>query len=177
MLDSIGIIILLVLGIALCFFGRRILETIAFVIGAIAGAALAMVLAPRLYPYVEEYLSLDMCIIIGVILGALIGGYLGKRLMYGMISLFVASTCSYAVNVLTDDPMFTLITFFVVLVIMWFLVEKFLAVVTAFLGASMVGSVAMYGLLLVADMPFIGFVVFLLVTAALTVFGARYQLD
>jgi hypothetical protein len=177
MFESIGILILLVLGLALCFFGKRILETIAFVIGAIAGAALALVLAPRLYQFVEEYLTLNQCLIIAVIVGALIGGYLGKRLMYGMISLLVASTCSYAANVLTGDAMITLITFFVVLVIMWFLVEKFLAVITAFLGASMVGTSAMYGILFLFDMPFIGFVVFLIVTAALTYFGARYQLD
>jgi hypothetical protein len=112
-----------------------------------------------------------------VIVGALIGGYLGKRLMYGMISLMVAGTCSAAVQFLLGNPMYTLIAFFVVLVIMWFLVEKFLAVITAFLGASMVGTSAMYGILFLFDMPFIGFVVFLIVTAALTYFGARYQLD
>jgi hypothetical protein len=60
---------------------------------------------------------------------------------------------------------------------MWFIVEKFLAVVTAFLGASMVGSVAMYGIVSFVGLPFIGFVVFLIVTAALTIVGARYQLD
>jgi hypothetical protein len=177
MFETIGLGILLILGIALCFFGKRILETVAFLIGAIAGAALAMVLAPNLHQFVDQYLNAEQCLIIGIIIGAIIGGYLGKRLMYGMISFLVATTVSYTVNILTGDPFYTLVAFFITLVIMWFLVEKFLAVITAFLGASMVGSVAMSGLLMFIDDPFIGFIVFLLVTAALTVFGARYQLE
>ena len=178
MLESLGLVILLILGLALCFFGKRILETIAFLIGAIAGAALAMVLAPYLASYVADYLTETQCLIIAIIIGALVGGFLGKRLMYGLISLLVAGTCAYAASVLTaGDALVTLITFFVVLVIMWFLVEKFLAVITAFLGGTMVGSVAMYGTLMVLDMPLVGFVVFLLVTAVLTYFGSKNQLN
>ncbi len=174
MLEQLGLIILLILGLALCFFGKRILETLAFLIGAIAGAALAMVLAPIIHPYVEQYLSLEICLILGIIIGALIGGYLGKRLMYGLISFLVASTCAYAANLLTQDPLITLITFFVVLIIMWFLVEKFLAVITAFLGGTMVASVVVSFIVL---SPLIGFIIFVVITAALTFFGARYQLN
>ena len=170
----IGIIILVLLGLALAFFGRRIMETIAFVIGAIIGAALALMYAPALYTYVEEYISLNMCIIIAVIIGALIGGYLGKSLMYGMISLLIALTCAGAVFALTGNWLTSLIVFVIVLIIMWFIVEKFLAVVTAFLGGCMVGLGVM---IITASLGIISFILFIFIAAILTIFGARYQLQ
>ena len=72
MFETIGLGILLILGFALCFFGKRILETVAFLIGAIAGAALAMVLAPNLHQFVDQYLNAEQCLIIGIIIGAII---------------------------------------------------------------------------------------------------------
>ncbi|MCK5561827.1 MAG: hypothetical protein KAJ51_14605, partial [Thermoplasmata archaeon] len=112
-------------------------------------------------------------LIIAVILGALIGGFLGRSLMYGMISFLTALTISGVVLSLTGDGLVTLIAFFVTLIKMWFIVEKFLAVLTAFLGAALVG----YSLMLLSGSGFIGLVIFLIVTGLLTVVGARYQLQ
>ncbi len=174
MYEYIGYIIFLLLGLALAFFGKRIMETLAFVIGAIIGAAVGLWLAPRLFEYVDQYISLEICIIIAVIIGALIGGYLGKSLMYGMISFFVAITIAGVILMLTNDGLIALITFFVVLVIMWFIVEKFLAVMTAFLGGCMVGAVVMF---LTVDFGITSFILFIVAAAILTIFGARYQLQ
>jgi len=150
------------------------METIAFIIGAIIGAALALSLAPYIHPYVEEYMSLTLCVIIAVIIGALIGGFLGKSLMYGMISLLIAITCAGAVLPFTDNWLIPLIVFIIVLIIMWFIVEKFLAVVTALLGGCMVGL----GVLsLTESLGIISFILFIIVAAILTIFGARYQLE
>ncbi len=176
MYDILVLVILILLGLVLAFFGKRIMETLAFIIGAIIGALLALWLAPIIYPYVKEYISLNLCIIIAVIIGALIGGFLGKSLMYGMISLFVAGTISGVVLLLTDNGLIALITFFIALVIMWFIVEKFLAVMTAFLGGCMVGF-AIFAITFSPDMMVISLILFIIIAAILTIFGARYQLQ
>jgi hypothetical protein len=174
-LTYISIIILIILGLALAFLGKRILETFAFLIGAIAGAALALMIAPYVYDYVSDSISENVCILIAVIVGALIGGFLGRALMYGLISFLVASIVSYIVFSLTGNPVLTLISFFITLIIMWFMVEKFLAVVTALLGGCMVGV----GVMFVAQGALgpLSLIVFIIIAGALTFFGARYQLE
>ena len=180
-LGYVGIIILLLLGLVIAFFGKKIMETLAFIIGAIIGAGLAMSLAPRLHPYVEEYIPMDICIIIAVIIGALIGGFLGRAFMYGMISFFVASIFSgIAYSLSNENYIVTIIVFIVVLVIMWFVVEKFLAVITAFLGACMVGMAVMeltFESLNNNGLGFIALILFILIAALLTIAGGRYQLQ
>ena len=63
-MTPLGLIILVLVGLALAFFGKRILESIAFLIGALIGATLAFLYAPALYKYVDQYLSLQWWIII-----------------------------------------------------------------------------------------------------------------
>jgi hypothetical protein len=172
----IAVIIFIILGIILAFFGRKIMETIAFIIGALLGAAIALWLAPELHErFLSDYLSANMCLLIGVIIGALIGGYLGRSLMYGMISFMVASMISGAVYILTSDPIVTLITFFVTLIIMHFLVRKFLAVITAFLGGCLVGAGIMF--IAAGSLGGLSFIVFIIIAGLLTFAGARYQLS
>ncbi|WP_455391560.1 hypothetical protein [[Eubacterium] cellulosolvens] len=172
----IALLILILLGLALAFFGKRIMETMAFIIGAILGVAIALWLAPSLYArYFSTYTSAEVCLIIAVIVGALIGGFLGRSLMYGMISFFVASIFSATAYYLTGNYLVSLITFFVVLIIMWFLVEKFLAVMTALLGGCMVGAGVM--MLTTGSLGGLSIILFIIIAALLTVFGARYQLQ
>ena len=173
----ISLLILILLGLAIAFFGKRIMETMAFIIGAILGVAIALWLAPNLYEqFFSDYTSAEVCLIIGVIIGALIGGFLGRSLMYGMISFFVASIFSATAYYLSGgNYMVSLITFFIVLIIMWFLVEKFLAVMTALLGGCMVGAGVM--LLTVDSLGVIALGLFIVIAAVLTIFGARYQLQ
>jgi hypothetical protein len=169
-------LILILVGLALAFFGKRIMETIAFIIGAIIGANLAYLIAlnPRVQEYVADYMSGETCIIIAVVIGALIGGYLGKSFMYGMISMMVAGSVAYVASFFTQNAVVILVVFFVALVIMYFLVEQFLAIVTALLGGCLVGLGVMG---LTAGLGFLAFVLFLIIAGALTIFGARYQLD
>ena len=174
MFDYVAILIMIILGLVLAFFGKRIMETIAFIIGALIGAALALIFAPGLHPYVDQYLSLELWILIVVIIGALIGGYLGQSLMYGMISMMVAGVCAATALFLTGNRLTALIVGLVTLVIMWFIVEKFLAAMTALLGGCLVGFAVFF---LTTNLGFISFVLFIIIAAALTIFGARYQLD
>ena len=174
-LGFIALIVLLLLGLVLTFFGRKIMETFAFIIGAIAGAMLALWLAPLLVDYVvSDPNQQNICIIIAVIVGAIIGGFLGRSLMYGMISFLVATIISGIVFAITFNEVFALIAFFITLIIMWFLVQKFLAVMTAFLGGCMVGLIVMY--LTSSFGPGISLIIFVLIAALLTIAGARYQL-
>ena len=169
-------IILAIIGLVLAFFGKTILESIAFLIGAILGATFAFMLAtsPAVQARVGAYIPLNWCIIIAVILGALIGGYLGKSLMYGLISLVFAGLCSYLALTLTGDTVIALIVFFIALIVMWFLVERFLAVMTAFLGAWLTATAVM---MLTVGLGFLAYVLFILIIAVLTIFGAKYQLS
>jgi hypothetical protein len=174
----IGLVIFLILGILVAFFGKRIMETIAFVIGAMVGASLALMVVQ--YEGVQTLITdnnLDpnICLVIAVIVGALIGGFLGRSFMYGLISMIVASTVSYVAFVLTGNEILSLIVFFVALVIMWFVVEKFLMVITAFMGACMVGLSVM--LLTFESMGTISIVFFIIIAALLTIAGARYQMQ
>jgi len=178
----ISLLILILLGLAIAFFGKRIMETMAFIIGAILGVAIALWLAPNLYEqFFSDYTSAEVCLIIGVIIGALIGGFLGRSLMYGMISFFVASIFSgIAYSLSNENYIVTIIVFIVVLVIMWFVVEKFLAVITAFLGACMVGMAVMeltFESLNNNGLGFIALILFILIAALLTIAGGRYQLQ
>jgi hypothetical protein len=169
-------LIFILIGLALAFYGRRIMETIAFVIGAIVGANLAFLIAqnPKVQEYVADYMTAETCIIVAVIIGALIGGYLGRSFMYGMISMMFAGSCAYIASMFTDNYMVILVVFFIVLIIMWFLVEQFLAVVTAMLGGWLAG-VGVFGLTF--SYGFIALVLCFIVAGALAIFGARYQLD
>lgn len=173
----IAFVIFILIGLALAFFGKRILETIAFIIGAIVGANLAYLIAinPQVQDYVTDYMSGNVCIIIAVIIGALIGGYLGKSFMYGMIMLMVAGSCAYVASIVTQDRLVILIVFIVAIIIMWFIVEQFLAVVTALLGGCLVG-IGVMGLT-AEGLGGIAFILFLVIVGLLTIFGARYQLD
>lgn len=175
MLEYVALLIMIILGLVLAFFGKRILETIAFIIGALIGAALGLYLAPQTHSYVVQYIeSLTIWTIILVVIGSLIGGYLGQSLMYGMISMMVAGICASVAFLITNNALITLIVFFIVLVIMWFLVEKFLAAMTALLGGCLVGF-AVWSL--TGGLGFISLILFIIVAAGLTIFGARYQLD
>ena len=175
-MENFVFLILILVGLALAFFGKRIMETIAFIIGAIVGANLAYLVAinPQVQEYVADYMSGELCIIIAVIIGALIGGYLGQSFMYGMISMMVAGSVAYVASIFIENNIVILVVFFVALVIMYFLVEQFLAIVTALLGGCLVGLGVMG---LTASLGFLAFVLFLIIAGALTIFGARYQLD
>jgi hypothetical protein len=174
----VSIVIFLLIGLVVAFFGKRIMETIAFIIGAMVGASLAMMIMR--YEGVQNIIAENnfdpnVCLIIGVIVGALIGGFLGRSFMYGLISMIVASSISYIALVLTGNEVLSLIVFFVALVIMWFVVEKFLAIITAFMGGCMVGLAVMMLTLDGVGAASVAF--FIIIAALLTIAGAKYQLS
>ena len=66
-IHPIAPLIFLIVGLALTFYGRMLLKSVAFLIGAIMGATLAYLLAIQIAPRVDEYISPQICIIIAII--------------------------------------------------------------------------------------------------------------
>lgn len=178
-ISSVPLLILLIVGLALTFYGRRVLKTIAFIIGAVIGASLAYVIAVEIGPRVEEYLSLQLCIIIAVVLGAIIGGYLGMAFLKGMIAMFMGFIgYSIATLIFTDESFIPIVIGIVVFVIIWLLIDKFLSIITAIFGAWLVG-IAISGFIVAydSDLKMVAFIVFIVCAVVLAAIGARFQLD
>ncbi len=178
-ISSIPLLILLIVGLVLTFYGRRVLKTIAFLIGAIIGANLAYVIAINIGPRLEEYLSLQFCIIIAVVLGAIIGGYLGMAFLKGMIAIFMGFIgYSIGVLILGEESFIPIVIGIVVFVIIWLLIDKFLSIITAILGACLVGmAVSSLVITYFPDLTLVAFIIFIVCAVALTAIGARFQLD
>ena len=173
---SISFIILLVVGLALTFYGRAILKSIAFLIGAIIGATLAYNVALFIGPYIEDYIGLGYCLIIAVVLGAIIGGYLGMAFLKWMIAIFMGGIGYMVAAAIFGDGIIPIIAGIVVFAIILIMFDKFLSVVTALFGAFLVGIAVMY-----LTTPHLGslvaLILFVVVVAALAYYGANYQTD
>ena len=174
--NSISFIILLVVGLALTFYGRAILKSVAFLIGAIIGASLAYNVAVIIGPQLEEYIALGYCLIIAVLLGAIIGGYLGMAFLKWMIALFMGGVGYMVAAVFFGEGIIALIAGIVVFAIILIMFDKFLSVVTALFGAFLVGIAVMY-----LTSPYLGglisLILFVVIAGALAYYGATYQTD
>jgi hypothetical protein len=174
--SSLSYIILLIVGLALVFYGRAILKSVAFLIGAIIGATLALNLAEFIHPFVDDYIGLGFCLIIAVILGAIIGGYLGMAFLRWMIAIFMGGIGYMIAAAFFDPGIIPIIVGIVVFAIILIMFDKFLSVITAMFGAFLAGVAVMN-----LTEPFIGaplaFVVFIVLAGLLAYYGAKYQTD
>jgi hypothetical protein len=173
---SLSYIILLIIGLALVFYGRVILKSVAFLIGAIIGATLALNLAILLGPLFKEYIATEFCIIIAVLLGAIIGGYLGMAFLQWMVAIFMGGIGYMIAAAIFGPGIIPIIVGIVVFAIILIMFDKFLSVITAMFGAFLAGMAVM---LLIE--PYVGstiaLIVFIVLACLLAYFGANYQTD
>lgn len=172
--STIPVLILLIVGLVLTFYGRTVLKTAAFIIGAIIGASLGYILGSTLGSLTP--LGTNMCIIIGVLVGAIVGGYLGMAFLKWMIAIFMGGIGYMIAAAIFGGGLIPIIVGIVVFAIILIMFDKFLSVVTALFGAFLVGIAVMY-----LTAPYLGglvaLILFVVVAAALAYYGANYQTD
>ena len=123
---SISSILLIVLGLALTFLGKKLVKAIAFIVGGLIGALLALMIAPLFLSPPFTYLAaLIGFVVLGLISyfllpfgGGVIAGLATFLLLKGVVGLLMAALIAL-----------------IVLIIVVILFNKILTVGTAFAGS------------------------------------------
>jgi hypothetical protein len=160
---SVGIfvVLLLIIGIALTFWGKRIVEAMAFVVFGLLGGLLGLWVAMFIVDYFGIAGIFYWVILIGLcVLGIVLGAWLSKSFLYGMVVFYCATSAFYITWMMLGGE-FRLVPFVIALVVglvvgivVYFIIEKLFAVVTAFLGASLVGYGTFIATIFIAKMYF-----------------------
>jgi hypothetical protein len=166
--NSISLSLLLIVGLVLTFYGRRVLKTAAFIIGAIIGAGIGYL--------VGSALGDGFCIIIAVIVGALLGGYLGMVFLKGMVAMYMGAMGYMIGSAIFGGMLVPIIIGVIVFAIIYILFDKFISIVTAFFGAFLV-AIAVQGLTVGYLGNSAAFILFIIIAVVLAIIGARVQLD
>jgi hypothetical protein len=154
-------LILIILGLVVAFFGRKLAKIVFFLVGGIVGALLALLISPMFisppYTYIAAIVGF---IIVGVIFlllmrfgAGIIAGLATFMLLRGIVDMLIA-----------------IIIALIALVIVIVLFNKILSIITAF-----VGSLIFTAGLQQAGAPLPGFLQ-LVVIAIITILGSLVQL-
>jgi hypothetical protein len=170
-----------VVGIVFCFWGKKILETFAFIIFGILGGILGLFLGL----FIAGWLGLEDMVFFAVafgvcLLGIILGVVLSKWLFYALIISYCAINAFLFTLVIVYgkySPMVAIliagVVAIVVAIVLKIFIEKILAAVTAFFGAALIGIAALSVTLFVAfeyfDYDFPGMAYFALLGAVLGV--------
>ena len=161
MISAASGLLLIVLGLALTFLGKKLVKAIAFIVGGLIGALLALMLAPLFVSPPLTYLAaLIGFIVLGLIFylllpfgGGVIAGLAAFFLLKGLVGFLMAALIAL-----------------IVLIVVIILFDKILAVGSAFAGSIVVlAGLSQLGL---AFLPAIQLIILLL----LTVLGSIVQL-
>ena len=161
MISAASGLLLIVLGLALTFLGKKLVKAIAFIVGGLIGALLALMLAPLFVSPPLTYLAaLIGFIVLGLICylllpfgGGVIAGLAAFFLLKGLVGFLMAALIAL-----------------IVLIVVIILFDKILAVGSAFAGSIVVlAGLSQLGLAL---LPAIQLIILLL----LTVLGSIVQL-
>lgn len=154
----IFILLFAVVGVAFCFFGRKLVEALSYVIfaflGGVLGLMLGMFLAGIISSVTEDivvyWIVVAVCCLGGIILFAV----LHKRFLYGLMGVFAGTVVGFFVYAVifeaVNDVVYMVISFAVGFGVFFLVLkfgEKVLSFVTAFLGAMMI-SYAIYFIIL-----------------------------
>ena len=155
-------VLLLIIGIALTFWGKRIVEALAFIIFGVLGGILGIMLALFIIGFFgwsgNLYIKWGILIVL-CLAGILIGSFLSKSFLYGMIVFYCAINAFFITWAFFGFKLYwqllvAAVVAIVVAIVVKMLVEKLMAAVTAFLGATMVGYGAFAITLYVASRAF-----------------------
>lgn len=174
--DIITLILFLIIGLGMAFFGEKILKTIAFVIGAAIGALLAY----STVTCFELYFGLNpiVCIILATLIGAILGGFLGIGMMYGMIA-FYFGMIGFIIGIVAFGALnitgfiIAIIIGVIFFVVMSIFIEQFLAISTAIFGGILTGFIALF---IVPPIP-VGLILFIIISVVVSALGAKFQLE
>jgi len=159
--ELISGLMLIILGLVVAFFGRKLAKAVFFLIGGLVGALLALLISPMFIPPPYTYIAaLVGFVIVGVIFlllmkfgAGIIAGLATFMLLRGIVDILLA-----------------IIIALIVLVIVIVLFDKILSIITA-----LVGSLIFTAGLQQAGVPLPGFLQ-LVIIAVITILGSIVQL-
>ncbi len=163
----------LVGGVLFAFFGARILEMSAFIIGALIGLILGGLLGWFLGPLLG--IAPYVCGAVGALTGVMVGGYMALQLVQFLIMLGVSGAGAYLTFLLVGPSWGVVLLAFVILfVITYLLYDRVLMILMAFLGGALGGI----GTFFLSEGSIGGAAVAaaVAVAAALAILGAFYQI-
>lgn len=143
-LPTLAIPLVVIIGLILVVIGRETLEVMSFAIGALGGGILAyMILNGFLYLYeIPIYVEIPVAVLF--IFG---GGMLGRGAMATIIALVASLVFLDVIHAMLGDDMLlvTILISIFIFVVMIALIQKYLAVFSAFIGGSLI-AIAFNGL-------------------------------
>jgi hypothetical protein len=142
----VSVLLLFILGIALTFWGKKIVEAVAFVVFGFLGGLLGLWLALLIIDYFGIGGILYWVILVGLcLLGIILGAWLSKSFLYGIIVFYCALYAFYTTWMIMGGEwklvplVIALVVGLVVGIIVKIIIEKVFAAITAFMGATLVG--------------------------------------
>jgi hypothetical protein len=149
-----------IVGIAFCFWGRKIVETFAFIIFGIVGGILGLFIGLFLAGILGLTGMLFFVMAFGLcLLGIILGAVLSKWFLYGLIVGYCAINAFLFTLVMVYgrfgsqiiEIIIAGVVAIVVAIVLKIFIERILAAVTAFFGASLIGIAGMSVAIFVAD--------------------------
>jgi hypothetical protein len=173
--------IFFVVGIVFCFWGKKLMETFAFIIFGIIGGILGLFIGLFLAGVLGLVGMVGLGVALGLcLLGIILGVVLSKWLFYALIIAYCAINAflfTLALLYGRYSPFVVIliagVVAIVVAIVLKIFIEKILAAVTAFFGAVLIGLAVLWVTLFVAfeyfDYEFPGLAYFALLGAILGV--------
>ncbi len=155
-----------VVGIVFCFWGKKIVEVLAFVIFGIIFGILGLLIGLFLAGFFSLGGYLFLIVVFGLcLLGIILGAVLGKFFLRIAVVMYCAMNAFFftmvVVSTMTNNPWIPMIAgmvaALVVAIIIKMLFDKILVAVTAFFGASLVGMAVFIVVITVAALPSIDY--------------------
>jgi hypothetical protein len=159
---AVTVLIFTAIGIAMAFWGRKILEALASIIFAFLGGVLGLMVGSFVAALTDKFFgisSIVALVIVGAfcLLGIVLGYLLGKSIMYGLIAFYCGLTAFYITWAFFGGEwaLIPLVAAFVVGLVVALLVKVFIqrlmAAITAFFGAGLIGYGGYVATILAAD--------------------------
>jgi hypothetical protein len=145
-----SMVVILLAGLILAFFGKTFFKATWFLVGGLIGAAIGLAIGYFLGPYF--HLNEMVCPIIGAIVGFVAGGFLVlswvRRIMCMMIAgagfIMAFAIAGIFVKDVSMALIIAVIVGVVIFIIAYILFDAILSVMTAFLGGVIIGAVIAY---------------------------------
>jgi hypothetical protein len=147
-----------VVGIVFCFWGKKLMETFAFIIFGIIGGIIGLLLGLFLAGWLGLVGTVFLAVALGLcLLGIILGVVLSKWLFYALIIAYCAINAFAFALVMLMGNFSMLVTVLiagvvaiVVAIVLKMFIEKILSAVTAFFGAALVGLSIMLATMAIA---------------------------
>ena len=158
-----GGLVLIIFGLIMTFFGRKIAKIITFLVGGVVGALFT-------YRYLVPWMKLEAPVsYVAAIVAFIVVGFLAIALLYLSAGIAAGAAVFLFTRPLFQEWIIPLLLAAIAFAVVLILFNKLLSVGTAILG----GIIVAYGLSLIVPIGSLGSII---VTLMLAVLGSYYQL-